>query len=195
MKFVKPVFLDSLCEEKLKIHQEKYDFTQVYAPNKVRNFQLFFNILLAVILFIISNTIIVFDDLVYNFSLPDFAILAMSILIIYYVMIIVHEFIHYIAYPRDKENIYVTFESPSIYIFYDGLLTKKRALTMLIAPTIVIFLVTITVFRSRMDLIVLLTFLNLIQSSSDIFNFFYILTKTNSKAYGYGNWYTSGIKN
>ena len=115
----------------------------------------------------------------------------------YFIMTIVHEFTHILAYIQffkinNLKQIYIVLTLPaSIGIFYWKWITKKHCLFGIVLPFLLIFCLSLIYYLiiGNGTIFSFFFIMNLSSSSSDIFAFFYILLKIPPKSFLIGNYY------
>jgi len=118
-------------------------------------------------------------------------------LFVYFIMTIVHEFTHILAYIQffkinNLKQIYIVLTLPaSIGIFYWKWITKKHCLFGIVLPFLLIFCLSLIYYLiiGNGTIFSFFFIMNLSSSSSDIFAFFYILLKIPPKSFLIGNYY------
>jgi len=183
LKLAKPAEMDVLVENKLRKYREIYNMQPIGTGNARRKYS-GICVLAATILMLaltqllerrgiieFGNSFLIDSENAFIRTLV--IILTFAILTIIYVPI--HEFLHYLLFPKRKGiSAYIIFFLPKfIAIFYDGFMSKRRYLLMLIAPflTINILLAFLGVFLSNYEHILSLVFLNFALSIYDLFAF------------------------
>lgn len=119
-----------------------------------------------------------------------FALIA-SILAINILLIILHEFLHIVSYPKAFSQAVIVINLPyTISVHYDKWLKRNEQLKALLAPFVIIMLLIIAlcIILKQVELFLWLTAYNIAQSSSDIFSFFYILKNVSKNDLMYGNY-------
>ena len=127
-------------------------------------------------------------------------LLALLTIFIYIIILVpVHEILHLIAYTLNifSEKCHIMIGLPTVSAFYDGIISRKKALFSLVLPFIVLSVVLICVgiiLRDFLPWLSLLIIMNTGGSWVDIFMFFYLSKKIPKNAIIYGNRYKISIE-
>lgn len=111
-----------------------------------------------------------------------------AILVVDILLIFLHEWIHYLAYPHGKKHIVFSFPY-SISVAYKGWLPKKRVLLVTIAPFPLISLLAIPLLFLNKIAFFWVLLLHTGLCSSDIHAFLFLLHKVPANAEMLGNCY------
>ncbi len=117
----------------------------------------------------------------------DFNML-MKALVLFAVMVVVHELIHMLSYKKDC---YIVIDSSAISIFCARWVRKNETLLALVLPVILLEILIIIYLIISLNIIVFvwLSWLNFVLASSDIVSFYVILKKAPSDSLIMGHYY------
>jgi len=200
MKIIKLTYLREITNKKLPEYKVKYNMQYLGSNDKYKkySFIVFLSIFIPFILLLlfteisIENLLPQMDSSSNIFGLIIIAFLIGSIGL----MTIFHEVIHYLFYPFGKENKYFVLDIPLyLHVFYNGFVSQKRLLVVLIAPFLIINLTLIALGFVGVvwDVVIILLVINLMGSSGDIFVFFDILLNSPVKSHFYASHFTTDL--
>jgi len=175
-------------------------------PNAVRITALYDTIkkltpYLIITAFISANVLLRYTD-IKNLILSYFGLQGLSTLLgslfmviitllIFFVMTVVHEFVHLLGYIKDFKNSYLIISKKTVSAYNSKWVTKTNQLVTLLLPFLFFLLaaVIILIITKNIDLFYLITLLNLGGSCSDIIAFFILLNKAPKNSLILGHYY------
>jgi len=194
MKIVRKKYRDYLVQEKFKqygdclVEMEGYrDFLR---KSHIASQLPFGLIIIPIIQMTFAN--VLEND---NWQLIILAILARIclIIILYLVLSVFHEFIHYLFLFGNKTKKFIIIGGSGIEVasvYYDDFITKSHDLIVTISPFAVYCIVCLLMFLFNVNTLFIywVLYLNLAMSNVDIINFVYTIIKVPRNSVVYGNY-------
>ncbi len=112
-------------------------------------------------------------------------------LLVFFIMTVIHEFVHLLGYIKDFKSCYLILSIKTVSVYNSKWVTKTNQLMTLILPFLFFFLVAaiISIITKNINLFYWITLLNLAGSSSDIIVFFVFLKKAPKNSLILGHYY------
>jgi len=195
MKIINQKECNRIAADNISQYPDAIKITALYATiKKLTPF-------LIITAFILTNVLLRYTDtknLILNYlelhSLPSFPgslFVVILGLLVFFIMTVIHEFVHLLGYIKDFKSCYLIFSIKAFSVYNSKWVTKTNQLITLILPFLFFLLVAaiISIIMKNIYLFYWITLLNLASSCSDIVVFFVFLMKAPKNSLILGHYY------